>query len=188
MSAIFLAALALFGCEAPVQTPALPAELLPLAAGHVAIADASKSQSMLWGRIGLEPIRAAGQANQRDEQRPLGALLDEFVRYAVGVDKALQRKQLWGAIELLHRMRDILMEIYARSRGKARGMHIFQAEADGGLQARFGNSLPAFDRHDIRRALLDLLSIAEREMGLLSNEQIRFDKAHQRLVAQIRER
>jgi len=111
------------------------------------------SIQVLAGRMDGEAIKAAGLGNQRVRDRPPGRILDMCVRYAVGVDVALQRRQVWGAIELLHRMRGLLMELFARARDGVRPYHVFQAEADAVLQARLGATLPQYDLISVRGRL-----------------------------------
>ncbi|MCL5998611.1 MAG: nucleotidyltransferase domain-containing protein, partial [Chloroflexi bacterium] len=79
------------------------------------------SLRVLAGRIDQAAILAAGQANGRMRvSRQPAHILDQCVRYVVGADVALQRRQLWGAIELLHRARGLLMELFARTRDQVR--------------------------------------------------------------------
>ena len=68
--ALLLLSLLMLGCERTLVPPADPIELLPLAAGHVAIADASEPRSMLWGRIGGSEAERASARLLADQLRP----------------------------------------------------------------------------------------------------------------------
>ncbi|HKZ86292.1 MAG TPA: hypothetical protein VJ793_21890 [Anaerolineae bacterium] len=72
---------------------------------------------VLTGRLDHAAIAAAGEANRNTVQPPLSRLLDACVRYAAVASVCLQRGQIWSAVEVLHRMRGILMELFARAHG-----------------------------------------------------------------------
>jgi predicted nucleotidyltransferase len=141
------------------------------------------------GRIDAETIKAAGTANlhARSLQRP-DNLLDACVRYAVGVDVSLQRRGIWGAIELLYRMRILLMELFARTRNEARSYQAFEAQADPVLQARMGATLPQYDLPSAQDSLARLLDMLENDLELLSAGKVQLSKKHLILLDKIRAR
>ncbi len=143
---------------------------------------------VLAGRIDGVAIKAAGLANECVGDGPLGRVLDMCVRYAVGVDVALQRRQIWGAIELLHRMRGLLMELFTRARNGVRAYHVFQAEADAVLQARLGATLPQYDLISVRESLARFLEILEHDLGQLAGGQVQLTEAHRRVLNLVRTR
>ena len=144
------------------------------------------SVQILTGRIDGAAIKAAGLANRRSRDRPPGQLLDMCVRYAVGVDVALQRSQIWEAIELLHRMRGLLMELFARARNGVRPRHVFQAEADAALQARLGATLPQYDFNSAQESLAQILEILEQDLGQLTGGQTQLTDAHCKVLNLVR--
>ena len=146
------------------------------------------SVQVLAGRIDGAAIKAAGLANECVGDGPLGRVLDMCVRYAVGVDVALQRRQIWGAIELLHRMRGLLMELFARARDGVRAYHVFQAEADAVLQARLGATLPQYDMISARESLAQFLEILEHDLRQLTGRQVQLTEAHRRVLNLVRMR
>ena len=114
----------------------------PLSATSPNILD---SLRLLTGRIGREAIVAAGLANHRSAGKPLAQLLDECVRYAVVADGALQRRRTWITVELLHRMRNLLLELFTQTHGGGRAFYAFET-AEERLQARLGATLPGYGR------------------------------------------
>jgi len=144
------------------------------------------SVQILTGRIDGAAIKAAGLANRRSRDRPPSRLLDMCVRYAVGVDVALQRSQIWGAIELLHRMRGLFMELFARTRNGMRPRHVFQAEADAALQARLGATLPQYDLTSAQESLAQILQILECDLGQLTDGQTQLTDAHRKVLNLVR--
>jgi predicted nucleotidyltransferase len=120
-----------------------------------------ESVIVLAGSLTTEQVRAAGLANEeRDEAAP-ATLLDACVRYALETSIALRRGELWLAVELLHRTRDLLMELFAQAHRGARPLQTFAELADPALQARLGATLPTFDLPSMWRAhqaMLDLLA------------------------------
>ena len=131
------------------------------------------SLRLLAGRIDQAAIVAAGQANGRLRvSRQPNRILDQCIRYAVGADVALQRRQLWGAIELLHRARGLLMELFARTRD----------------QARSGATLPQHDLHSAQASLAQLLVILEHDLEALSNGQLQIDESQRKILNGVRMR
>jgi predicted nucleotidyltransferase len=147
-----------------------------------------ESLRVLAGRLDNATIQAAGEANRRTEDEPLTQLLDEYVRYAVGVEVALRRGRLWGAIEQLHRMRDLLMAIFARARGGGRPLQTFEADADETLQARLGATLPQYDGPSVRAALTAMLDLVEHNLSSLSAGRLQLVDTQREVIRAVRGR
>jgi predicted nucleotidyltransferase len=139
----------------------------------------------LTSKIDRTTFQQAGLKNQRAQTKSLDARLDACARYAVEADAAIQRGQLWMAIELLHRMRAIVMELHAATRGVARPLKAFD-RADVSLQARLGTAVPQFDLLSIRNALARLLDLLENDLAQFADCQ--FSDAQRRVVQQVRAR
>jgi predicted nucleotidyltransferase len=119
----------------------------PLADTHPNIVD---TLQVLTGRIDHRVIAAAGSANRRP-RKPVEETLAECVRYAAVADIALQRHKLGEAVEALHRMRALLLELYTLTHGGERPVQFFQAHADAELQAELGRTLPQFSLVSARK-------------------------------------
>jgi predicted nucleotidyltransferase len=156
----------------------------PLAATHSNIVDTLR---ILWGRIDHSVIAAAGQANRQPRQ-PVEETLAECVRYAAVADIALQRRRLWDTVEVLHRLRSLLMEMYTLTHGGQRPWQFFQAKADPDLQAQLGNTLPQYSLVSVQASLGRCLDILEHDLGQLTNEQIRLPDAYQKVLQAVRVR
>jgi predicted nucleotidyltransferase len=136
------------------------------------------SLRLLSGRIDRAAIEAAGLANRRADDDPLSQLLDRGVRYALEVDVALQRGQVWDAIELLHLMRKLLMELFSRTHGGQRAFHFFQAKADAGLQARLGATLPGYSLASAQESLLQFLDILQNDLEAMTGGRVQLTAEH----------
>jgi hypothetical protein len=75
------------------------------------------------------------------------------------------------AVELPHRARCLLMELFAQTHGGARPVQIFEALADHALQSRLGATLPTFDLSSARRAQQAMLDLLEQDIPAFSNGQ-----------------
>lgn len=140
---------------------------------------------LLAGRIDRATIQGAGLQNRRVAKVSPSQRLDACVRCAVGVDVAIHRRQIWMAVELLHRMRGIIMELFAAEHGGARPLKLFE-QADGSTQARLGATLPQFDLLSAQKALAQFLD-------LLENDLVRFtdcplSDTQRRVLQQVRSR
>lgn len=155
-----------------------------LADTHPNIADTLR---VLTGRIDHSVIAAAGSANRRPRQ-PVEETLAECVRYAAVVDVTLQRQRLWDAVEVLHRLRALLMELYTLTHGGQRSWQFFQANADPGLQARLGHTLPQHSLMSVQASLVRCLDILEYDLASLTNEQLQLPAAYRKVLEAVRVR
>ncbi len=156
----------------------------PLATTHPNIVE---SLQVLTGRIDHAAIAAAGSANRRPRQS-VDETLAECVRYAAVVDVTLQRYRLWDAIEVLHRLRFLLMELYTLTHGGQRPWQFFQAKAAPDLQAQLGHTLPQYSLVSVQASLERCLDILEHDLGRLTNEQIHLPDAQRNVLKAVRAR
>jgi predicted nucleotidyltransferase len=146
------------------------------------------SLRLLSGRIDQAAIEGAGLASRQMADEPLSQLLDRCVRYALEVDIALQRGQVWDAIELLHLMRKLLMELFSRTHGGQRAFHFFQAEADAGLQARLGATLPRYSLASAQESLLQFLDILQNDLEAVTEGRVQLTAGHAELLDAVGQR
>ena len=125
---------------------------------------------------------------RRPVEPPTSQLLNACVRYAAVAQVYLQRRKIWLTVEILHRMRGILMQIYTRTRGGERAYQTFEAEADVALQTRLGTTLPQYDPSSLRHSLEGLLDIMQNDLEYLASGQIRLTSAHESILNQVRKR
>jgi len=157
----------------------------PIATTNPKIVD---TLQVLAGRIDSPTIAAPGLANQPTKRKSFRPLLDGCVRYLVVADVALQRRHLWGAVEMLHRIRGLFMELYALAQGGERAMHFFQTEADPALQAQLGRTLPHYHLASVQDALEQCLVILEQDLGQLTKGQVQLTNAHRKVLKHVRAR
>ncbi len=143
------------------------------------------SMLLLLGRIDLPTIEAAGVANQKIDNEPLGRELDRCIRYALEVDSALHRGYLWSAIELLHYMRHSIMELFTYSHHGKRPYQFFQKEADQKMQARLGSTLPRYDLKTAQESLSQFMDILTNDLDRLTDGQVQLTEARSELLTAI---
>lgn len=147
-----------------------------------------ESVRVLGGSLTTEAIRAAGVAHPPDAPEPLTELLGKCLRYALEVAIALRRGRPWMAVELLHRSRELLMDVFAYMHGGFRTPQTFEAQASQTLQARLGATLPQFSLASARAALLSLLDVLEFDLSELSAGQLSLTDAQREMIEQLRQR
>ncbi len=157
----------------------------PLRATHPNIVD---TLMVLAGRLDAETIMAAGLANPRAARQSPDRLVDRAVRYAVEVDVAIKRKRFWMGVELLHRMRGLVMELYVESHGGVRALQFFDTNADAQLQAALRAALPAYDLASLQSALAQLLDFLENDFKQLTNSRVRLTMAQRQVLQSVRRR
>lgn len=141
---------------------------------------------ILTGHLDLETIQSAGQANQTDAERPLGQLMDTILRYVLEADNACHRRRMWMAVELLHRLRALLMELYTRTHNGGRPLQGFEASAGTALQAQLGNTLPRFDLISIRKSLQSIIDLLCEDLSFWSDAQLQLTQIQSELLDQIK--
>ncbi|CAN5203308.1 hypothetical protein BH23CHL1_BH23CHL1_22210 [soil metagenome] len=141
---------------------------------------------VLAGRIDAETIKAAGIARQQIDGSSTSHLLDACLRYAVEVDRDLHRNRPWQAIEALHRMRALIMGMFAQAHNGVRSLPVFEAQAETDVQARLGATLPQYDLYSIQTALMRFLDILEYDLEALTNGQVHLTALHHEVLHQVR--
>lgn len=155
----------------------------PLAATHPSIV---ADMRLLAGSLDYTTIAAAGRANQKPDNQPARQLLDRCLRYVVEIDKAIQRKNLWLTVELLHRVRNLLMEIFTKVREGERPYYYFQTHASTRLQTRLGGLLPQLAVTSLEQALVQTLSILEDDLEEFSNGTLHLFDSDRELMENVR--
>jgi hypothetical protein len=143
---------------------------------------------LLAGRIGRKAVETAGRENKKPDGEPPGRILDRCIRHAIEVDGALHRNTVWAAVELLHLMREALMELYACSHHGERSYQFFQEKADKALQARLGAALPQYDLKSAKAAFGNILDFLANDLEQLTDGQVHLSEAHLVIMSGIRER
>ena len=100
----------------------------------------------------------------------------------------MQRRNLWDAIEALHRMRTLLMTLHTLTHGGQRPWQFFQANADLILQAQLGHTLPQYSLVSVQASLERCLDILEHDWGHLTNGQIQLPDAYRKVLQAVRAR
>ncbi|CAG0928667.1 hypothetical protein TFLX_01005 [Thermoflexales bacterium] len=156
----------------------------PLTATHPNIVE---SLQILTGRIDHAAVAAAGSANRRP-RTSVEEVLSECVRYAAVADITLQRRNLWDAVEALHRLRTLLMMLYTLTHSGQRPWQFFHAKANPALQAQLSRTLPQNDLAAVQASLKCCLNILEHDLEHLTNEQIQLPDAYEKVLLAVRAR
>lgn len=145
------------------------------------------SMLILAGSLDETKITAAGNGNRSGDAKPLSQLLDKCVRYAVVANVEFQRKHFWATNEVLHRVRTLLMDIYARTQSGYRGYQFFDIHAEKWFKQRLGSTLPTFDDHSLQESFKRTLDIIESDISYLSGEQLYLSAAQKTILDRVRQ-
>jgi predicted nucleotidyltransferase len=144
------------------------------------------SMWVLVGSLGAAAIVEAGLANRRPVVQELAWLVDRFVYYGVIADICLRREQTWTTVEILHRMRNLLMELYAQSRGAPRAYKYFDIHASVKIKQRIQNTLHVGDLSSLHETLFSLMDIVEADLAELSNNCVELTIRQATVLAKLR--
>jgi len=163
--------------------------LMMLSIRYHSLADTSpnitESMQLLSSNLDKKIITIAGNANSPNYLIPLSQLLDQCVRYMVVANASYKRKQTWGTVEDLHRISNLLMEIFARTHGRQRGYQAFGELAEKRIQERFGATLPQYDNYVLRESLVMTLNVMKDDLEYLTNGQIELTDAQKNILDRV---
>ncbi len=117
----------------------------------------------------------------------LTELVDVLVRYAVVANTCIQRNQVWTTLEILYRMREILMGLFAVTHGGERAYRFFDDNAPQELQGKLGATLSSSDAASLGASLTRLLDVLEENLGSLSDHHVGLTDAHCLVLARVRQ-
>lgn len=146
------------------------------------------SLHVIAGRLDQGKITAAGRSNRQPPVISFEGLLNQSVRYVTNADIALQRRQLWSAIEMLHRLRQLFMELYALGHGAQRALRAFQSDMTPELQERLGSTLPQFNMRSLQDSLKGCIQLLQQDLDHFTRNQIQLTAVQQKILAQVRAR
>jgi predicted nucleotidyltransferase len=113
------------------------------------------SMRLVWGRIDIEEIHAAGLRNRLTPAS--GALESELalaVRAVFYAQIGYARGKLWDAQQSLGEVRERLLALYALARDLPRPLPAFEREADAAMSNALARLLPSLTAEAMRSALL----------------------------------
>lgn len=145
------------------------------------------SMLVLAGSLDEVEITAAGNENRPGDVTPISQLLDRCVRYAVVANVEFQRKHFWAANEILHRMRSLIMELYACTHDGFRGYQFFDINAEKRFQQRLGEALPAYSDPSLQESFKRTLDIIESDLSSLSGGQLALTAAQKIVLERVRQ-
>lgn len=144
------------------------------------------SMRLLCGSIGLEAIRAAGQANASAPGDSATILPGRCVRALVEADVALQRRRVWFAIEHLAAVRDALIELFGIAHDAPRPLHAFQDVAPAEAHKALSALVPRPTLLSSRQTLLRALDTLEHQLGLFAGGHVRLSDEQRMVLWEIR--
>ena len=135
---------------------------------------------LLSGSLSLDQIRAGVNYAYQAEPQELGDIVNAYLRYMLAVHNAIIRQNVWMAVEMLYRIRALLMLMYALDHEAERPLHFFDAHAPAELQALLSSLTPP----PTLTAVADTLPIA---ISVLENNLAHFSKNPYHLTANQRQ-
>jgi predicted nucleotidyltransferase len=146
---------------------------------------------VLAGTLSAAEIVAAGEANRAPAPAP-AEYLARCLRYTLEADSALRRGELWGALDLLHRARTLLFDLYAATHTGAPRLHHLQRDAPGSpLTTLLAGTVPTLDAAALRAThsmLLDVLEHRLTELTELTGDRVALTAEQLGLIRAVRNR
>lgn len=146
-----------------------------------------RNMMVFAGELDHASIARAGERNRDSVPSELAESVDILVRYAVVANTCIQRNQVWTTLEILHRMREILMDLFALTHGGERAYQFFDNNAPQELQAQLGATLPWSDPASLRVCLTRLLDILEENLESVADNNVCLTDAHRLVLGGVRQ-
>jgi len=139
------------------------------------------SMRRLAGDVSLDEIRAAANEDYSTVRPENTEIINQCIRYTLELHHAILRGRVWMSLELLQRIRALLMSIYSGSHGADRPVHFFDAQATPQLQQLMISLAPQAEMEPIKAAFFNALLLLQDHLGSFSNGGYELTEA-QRLV------
>ncbi|MGB1252089.1 MAG: nucleotidyltransferase domain-containing protein [Candidatus Promineifilaceae bacterium] len=123
-----------------------------------AILDSMRS---IAGALSLDTIRASANDAHNAKRQEMTDSVNAYIRYTLGLHHAIMRQRVWMSMEILHRMRGLLMGMYAARHNAVRTIHLFDSQADSQLQQLLFNLSPQADLKSMEDAFITTISLLE---------------------------
>ena len=92
------------------------------------------TMSLVSGTLSLDEIRASANYDYVSEKEDTAVIVNAYIRYTLELHNAIMRQRVWMAMEMLHRIRGLLMLLFAMSHDEIRTIHFFDANATPQMQ------------------------------------------------------
>lgn len=141
----------------------------------------------LSGSLSLDEIRAAANHDYDSEQIELVDIVNQYIRYALELHHAIKRQRLWMSGEMLHRMRALLMSMYAISHDASRPIQFFDAQANPELHELLASLSPQANLNSVENAFSTTLSLLENHLDDFSNGGYQLTKSQKHILYKLKE-
>lgn len=93
-----------------------------------------ESMQTVHGDLTAETIVASANPAHAYRPPPFEQLINRYIRYLLGLQRAILRGHVWMAQDMLHRLRGLLMQMDAVKHGALRSVQHFDSRADAAQQ------------------------------------------------------
>jgi len=126
----------------------------------------------------------AGLANQPLKASQPETILDQCFRYAIEIKASIERQRFWMGVELIYRIRNLLMEIYSLTSGGVRFTQHFDKTAPQELSDLLFSTLPK--ANTLPHAFENILTVLQNEIPKFSNGQLHLQPHHRKMIEKLR--
>ena len=128
-----------------------------------------ESMQTLSGSLSLEEIRASANYDYDPIQKDAADIVNEYIRYTLGLHHAIMRQRVWMATEMLHRARNLLVLMYAVTNNASRPTHFFDKHAGSELRQLLTTLTVPAELKFMKRAFCNAISLLENHIDVFSN-------------------
>ena len=133
-----------------------------------------------------EQLHTAGEANHSASSPEIATTINQCLRYTLELRNAIARKRIWMAQELLHRIRTLLMHLFAITHEEIRAVQGFEAHASGDLQNLMKNLVAQPDLPALQTTYENLLHLLQNNLTAFMGDDFKFTDAQQSIIEKLR--
>jgi len=148
-----------------------------------AILDTMRS---LTGSLSLDEIRAAANYAYDKEPKVVEEIINEYLRSALALHHAIQRQRLWMALEMLHRLRARLLDLYGITHDSYRPIHNFDDQARRELQELVATLVPQANLNAVTEAFRAAIRLLENRLGDFTGGTYQLTTNQQHVLTQLK--
>lgn len=140
------------------------------------------SMRCLSGTLTLDQIRAAANQKYISEPEEMITTVNQCIRYSLQLHNAIMRQRLWISLELLQRIRGLLISMYSNSHGADRPVNFFDTHASPESRRLLARLVVEAELESVREAFTNTLSLLKDHLDSFSNGQYKLTEAQSRIL------
>ena len=130
----------------------------------------------VYGTLSSDTIRASANEEHRTKLKSSQRIVNETLRYILGLHRAIKRQNKWMAHEHLYRIRNLFIQLYAVCHNQIRAIHFFDQSEPIELENLLAKLVTGIDFDSMQMAFNNCILLLEDHVSDFSIAQYSLSK------------